>query len=668
MVAAATSPNHPTRDDLRWFLGQCRPRRLRTIRQFAEAEIVLPTGPFAGRRFRCARQPYTGLWFDEIDSGRWSRCVATGPTQSGKTLSCFVIPLLYHLFELQQTVILGLPDMDMAADKWREDLLPVIERSRYRDLLPSAGGGSRGGRVESLQFTNGAKLKFMSGGGSDKSRAGFASRVVVITETDGMDKPGGTSRESDKVTQLEARTRAYGSRKRIYMECTVSTEGGRTWQEYTKGTKSRIVLPCPCCSAWVSPEREHLTGWQGAESQAAARSAGAFACPSCGEIWSNDQRISANAGARLLHEGQIIDAAGVIAGDPPATDTLGFRWSAVNNLFLTAGDLAADEWKASHAADEENAEREARQFVWCLPVLPSKLSQTHLNEHELTARMIDLPRGIVPSNTACVTVGVDLGKFLCHWIAVAWAPNPTIGHVVDYGRIEVPSDSMAVEQALMIALRQLKEMFIEGWPVGEANAPRRTEPLLVFIDSGYMAPVVYAFCRESGERFRPAIGRGASQQYRNERYNRPVQGGATVKWIGEGAHANWLPAEQLLLVETDADYWKTWVHQRLTTPLDKAGAMTLFKAQAVEHLSLAKHLTAETKTEEFIAGKGVITKWERIRRQNHWFDALYNACAAGHACGVKLVDEKVPEPPPSPAMDANRIVSKEWFNRGRSRW
>jgi len=40
--------------------------------------------------------------------------------------------------------------------------------------------------------------------------------------------------------------------------------------------------------------------------------------------------------------------------------------------------------------------------------------------------------------------------------------------------------------------------------------------------------------------------------------------------------------------------------------------MTLFHATAVEHLSLAKHLTAETRTEEFVAGKGVVTRWERL--------------------------------------------------------
>ncbi len=257
MVSQLTYRLPPQQTDLQWFLAEARPRRLRTMRQFAEEEIVIPDGPFVGRKFRCSRQPYTGLWFDAVDSGHWNRLVATGPT-----LSCFIIPLLYHLFELSETVICGLPDMDMAADKWREDILPVIEQSRYRELLPRRGGGSRGGRVESIQFRNGATLKYMSGGGSDKSRAGFTSRVVVITETDGMDQPGQTSREADKITQLEARTRAYGSRKRVYMECTVSTEQGRTWQEYTQGTQSQIVLPCPACQAWVVPEREHLTGWR----------------------------------------------------------------------------------------------------------------------------------------------------------------------------------------------------------------------------------------------------------------------------------------------------------------------------------------------------------------------------------------------------------------------
>lgn len=619
-------------------MSQARPRRLRSMREFAEQEVVIPDGPFVGRRFRCYRQPYTGLWFDAVDSGHWSRCVATGPTQSGKTLSCFVIPMLYHLFEIGETVICGLPDMDMAGDKWREDILPAIEQSRFRELLPSRGGGSRGGRVESLQFANGATLKFMSGGGSDKSRAGFTSRIVVITETDGMDRAALGSRESDKITQLEARTRAYGNRKRIYMECTVSTEAGRTWQEYQNSTKSRVILCCPHCKHWASPEREHFTGWQGAESQAAARSSGAFSCPGCGEFWSNEDRIAANNLARLLHDGQQVNEQGDVRGDLPATDTLGFRWSAVNNLFLTSADLAADEWRAGRAADEENAEREMRQFVWCLPTVPSKWEQTSLLDSELTQRILNLQRGELPDDCKWVTAAVDIGKYLLHWVIVAWGGHAT-GHLVDYGRSEVPSDDMGVEQAVMVALKQFRDQIAQGW--GNEQSPQRLVDQ-VWIDSGYLSEVVYAFCRREGKRFMPAVGRGAAQQHR-QWYNRPTQTGSIVKHIGQGFHLNRLPAQQLDLVEVDSDHWKTWLHERLVAPLGQPGAMSFFCASRQEHLALAKHLTAEQKVEEFVPGRGVVTRWERRRRQNHWLDALYMACAAGFYCGAKLIDEFRPK-------------------------
>ena len=88
------------------------------------------------------------------------------------------------------------------------------------------------------------------------------------------------------------------------------------------------------------------------------------------------------------------------------------------------------------------------------------------------------------------------------------------------------------------------------------------------------------------------------------------------------------------------------------------GAMTLFQASPQEHLALAKHLTAEVKTEEFVAGKGVVVKWERLRRQNHWFDAIYNACAAGYFCGVRLVDEAKAKRPRMTLEELVRITNR----------
>jgi hypothetical protein len=59
----------------------------------------------------------------------------------------------------------------------------------------------------------------------------------------------------------------------------------------------------------------------------------------------------------------------------------------------------------------------------------------------------------------------------------------------------------------------------------------------------------------------------------------------------------------------------------------------------------AKHLTAETKTDEFVAGKGTVVSWERLSGKNHWFDALYNACAAGHGRGLFFHDRSAVNSP-----------------------
>jgi hypothetical protein len=192
--------------------GSLRTPRLRTLEEFAEQEIVLPSGPYAGRRFRGDRHPAGRLWLRELDSGRWQRAFLTGPNQDGKSLLGFVIPTMYLLFERQETVILGVPSLDLVKDKWSIDLRPTIQASQYAEQLPTSGGGSRDGESVLFEFRNGARLRFMTAGGDDQSRAGFTSPNLVVTETDGFDKVGGNSREGDKFSQLVRRTLAFGDR------------------------------------------------------------------------------------------------------------------------------------------------------------------------------------------------------------------------------------------------------------------------------------------------------------------------------------------------------------------------------------------------------------------------------------------------------------------------
>jgi len=628
------------------------------MREFAESELVLPDGPFKGQRFKTSRQPFAALWFDAFESGQFERYAAVGPTQTGKTLMCAIIPLLYFLFELDETTIFGVPHMLMARDKWERDIKPVLEKTRYIDLMPSRGGGSRGGSVETINFENGAALRFMSGGGDDQTVAGFTARCLVATEVDGLAKSKKRSAETIRIKQLEARTRAYPETRQIFLECTASTEVGQIWKNYTSGTESRIVIRCPKCRGFVSPEREHLTGWQVAEDEETARELARFECPSCSKPWSESERHEMLEDSRLLHDGETIGKRGGISGTRKRTRTLGFRWNSFHSRFTSAGALGAQEYLARADDDEENAEKEMRQFVWSRPWKPAIEEIVPLDIAAVYDRSCKPGRGIVPNWCERLTAAVDCGKYICHWVVVGWALDGT-SHVVDYGVEDVPSSDLGIERGLLVALRSLRDWLELGFAVAGATEGTRMIPDQVWVDCGWKPGPIYEFCREAAkdsgqgsyERFRPSRGRGRSQS-RRERYRGPTRTtGSRVLAGAEGAnyHGVILENERIGEVQVSSDHWKTWVHGRLSVPPGKdgkypRGAMTIFEApHRVEHTSFAKHLTSEREVEEFDPAVGTVTRWEKRREANHWFDALYNAAAAGHLCGVRLLSSKPEE-------------------------
>lgn len=667
------------RAEVEYLCRSAKAPRLRTMREFAEEEIILPPGgDYAGRRFRVETQPYVGLWFDAVDSGRWTTHVATGPTQSGKTLSCFVIPILYHLFEVGEPVVCGLPNLQMASEKWGNDLRPVIEASRYAALLPRTGDGSRdGARVDLIRFRNGAVLKFMGAGGGDKQRAHFTTRVVVITEAEAFAALGESSYEADKIEQLLGRLRSFtAERRRVYMECTVTTELGVIWKRYQAGTASRIALPCPHCYAWVTPGRENLAGWQDAADELAAREGARWHCPACGEAWSEDERRAANLRGVLVHRGQTIRTLNAgktwpprfeLTGDAPRTMTLGFRWDPWNNLFLSAADIGEDEWRAARDPDEESTHRKLCQFVWAIPTKPGAVELTPLDAKVLAQRFGETPRGLVPAEAEYVTIHIDLGKWLAHYVVLASRADAR-SHVVEYGRFDVPSDDFAPDQAVLVALRSFRERVLAGWARAAGGRPR--VPDVVWIDARWQGQAgsdpVYLFVRESNAQagrklFWPALGYGQGQA-QTRTYHEPRRAAGAVKKLGLRYYVSWSEEHKLYLIHVDGDFWKAQLHAGLAAPADAAGAVTLYVAPAKEHTAFVKHLTAERQVTDFVPGRGEVTKWVRESRQNHWLDAAYNALAAAHFCGARLVQPEktpaAPAPPRTPADGGRRAIRR----------
>ncbi len=644
----ATSPG---REQARWMLRESVTPKRRTMRQFAEQEIVIPNGRYQGSKFRVRRQPFTGLWLDAVDSGRWMYHNTTGPTQTGKTLLACGVPLCYHLFEIGETVIFALPDMDMADDKWREDILPIVAHTRYADWLPTKGEGSRGGKVKNaVTFANGSTLKFMTGGASgeasDKGRAGYTSRVLIVTEKSAFGTAGESSSESSKLEQLRARTMHYGSQARIYEESTLTTDQDATWTDLKAGTDSKIVHPCPHCRQYVSPEREHLRGWQDAPDVLAAKELATFVCPACETPLSEDDRAAMNAAALLLHNGQEITPAGEVTGKPVPTDTLGFRWSAFQNLFRTAGDVGADEWRGRRATNEDDAEKKLRQFVWCLPYSEQIERIAPLTREGIINRQANTPRGLVPKDASYLSVGLDLGQSArtAWWTAIAWLPNGS-SVVIDYGHLDILSDTLGVERAVLLALTEFRDHFCEkGWAWEEHPKPRPADA--VFIDSAWRDTVVYQFVRLSNElesthgRYWPTRGFGDGQ-FTGQSYTKPRKTGGHVTAIGDNYHIVTLPAHGVQLVEINADHWKMFVQQRLSSQLgqdgapDEPGTMRLFSTVPSDHNRFAKMILSERPQVEFKPDKGEVLRWKK-QGENHLLDATSNGSAAGHFVGVRV--------------------------------
>ena len=521
----------------------------------------------------------------------------------------------------------------------------------------------KAGGVSRVTFRNGATLRFFTGGGGDKSRAGYTSRVLFVTEVDGMATAGGTSEEADKIKQAEGCTRSFGDRARIYLECTVTVEPGRIWQEYSKGTASKIVIRCVHCRQYVTPEREHLTGWRDAVDVIAAGEHAAFACPGCGHLWSEADRIAANRDCKLLHAGQEITAEGVISGTAPRTDTLGFRWTAANNLLIKTSEIGMDEYKAARAFDEDNAEKEMCQYIWVVPFVSKTMDLKQLDAHQICKRTIDEPRGHVPDDIKQLTVFVDLGKRLLHWGAIGWRKDGS-PHVVDYGRREVPIDAMAEETALRLALREFRDEICHvGWQ--SSKGLRHADAH--FIDSGWNPDVVHEVCKESGAGWWATKGFGAKQ------YRTPKKVDDEIRLIGNHYHVKWQKERQAHLVEFDADYWKARLHARLRTPLNQPGAMTLFSVpNPNDHLGFAKHQAAEREgPEELVAGKGLVRVMEQIHHNNHWLDVTAGCGVAAHAVGIRLEGEDADnqeEQNDRPAPAGNSADQTDYVNAYKGRY
>lgn len=270
-------------------------------------------------------------------------------------------------------------------------------------------------------------------------------------------------------------------------------------------------------------------------------------------------------------------------------------------------------------------------------------SESNISASMIQRQLSGLPRGVIPPGCVVLTQGIDVGKWLLHWLVRAWKADGT-NYIIDYGTTNVHGAKFRSDEGLDRAvraaiLRRLDEFHAARYAT-EAGAAI-AEPITL-VDASYRTDSVYSATAAAGLGVYPIMGFGKSAGCTQANFS-PAQKNTATTVRGDG----WKMVRKgrVWLVEADADRWKAFEHDRWQTAADRPGCAFLFGERSSDpsrmgddergHTAIANHITAEIEVEEVI--KGVLRRrWKPKSKENHWLDAAYYADVAANIKNIRL--------------------------------
>lgn len=406
------------------------------------------------------------------------------------------------------------------------------------------------------------------------------------------------------------------------------------------GRPISAVMPCTVIAendlADQYLDRERNPQWQGRRTKMLR------SLPSNEDLWAQY--------AKLRRQGQAIDVGG----------QLGNEHYAANRAAMDAGADAS--WDHRFDAGEVSAIQHAMNikidrgdrafFAECQnePMPEIDVDDDLLTAAEIAAKLNGHARRAIPAECSLLTMFVDVQDKALFWLVAAW-DTQFGGHVVDYGTepdqrtgqftlreikrtLAQVAPRAGVEGAIRAGLDRLtNELLAREWRRDD-GAMMRIDRCLV--DANYMTEVVYQFARQTPHFsvLMPSHGRyvGATSRPFDEYSRRP----------GERVGLNWrIPeiAKKRVIrhVLFDANFWKSFVHARLSVPIGDPGSLALWGRKSEQHAMFADHLTAEHRMRPKDPKGRVVDEWKALpNRDNHWFDCLVGSAVAASMAGATL--------------------------------
>lgn len=264
---------------------------------------------------------------------------------------------------------------------------------------------------------------------------------------------------------------------------------------------------------------------------------------------------------------------------------------------------------------------------------------------EIMKRTNGVPRCTVPTDTTMITAMIDPGVHVGWYCVVTWSAAFG-GGVIDYSSWPRQNREFFAARDARNTLRdkyknhtdselvfaQVRDIATEILGV---KYFRDGEPMLISacgVDSGFEAKAVVEAITASP--FRASLvatkgdARSSTKNAVDDWKERP----------GERKGDGWRLAPGGKLLTFDADFWKTFCFERLTTPQGGKRAITLFGTEGRTHEMFAEHCAAEVAIPT-PHRSGMFAKWMKKPGQdadNHLFDTLVGAAVVASMRGLKF--------------------------------
>ena len=431
------------------------------VSSWSEKYVVVTTGPHPGP-WRNSTTPYLVDVMDTWALPHVRKVVLCAAPQTGKTSALYNC-LGFSADQSPTSMLVVMPDENMAKKISKRRIQPMIDKSPRLSRLKSSNPDDFS--ALSITLANGATID-LAWARSASALSSMPIEQIYLDETDKY--PPFVGQETDPVTLAELRTRTYRWTSRIFQVSSPTIESGFIWRALNDCQEIRDYhVPCIHCGVLQIMDFENIKWPEEVRDPKRIRGdrLAWYECPHCRGRWTDADRDKA------------VRSGYWEAREPVEHPySVGFHLSAYVSPFVSLSESAAV-WLES-----KKDKAKARDFANSHDARPWTDYHVERNEDHILELRDDRPRGLVPSDTACLTIAIDTQDLGFYYEVRAWTWGESL-------------ESWQIREGYVEAFEDLTKVILDSSYKDSAGQAYMIQ--FGLIDSqGHRTAEVYDYCRK----------------------------------------------------------------------------------------------------------------------------------------------------------------------------